>query len=114
MSETAVESAPCGVCKGSRKEHFDGAGRPITQHVYSPDGGLVSQVDAAKARQAQQSVIPPRFPGTDAQVITRLIQTLMDKGILSDPEALYIFGVGNKPEVTRFVDPVKLFGSGTC
>lgn len=116
-SATINDEMPCGVCGGRKKEHFDDEGKPITQHVFSSDGRLISHADAAKARQIQPQrvVLPSQFAGTDAQVITKLIEVLMDKSIISNEEALYIFGVAPKPApATGFNDPARLFGTGTC
>jgi hypothetical protein len=50
----------------------------------------------------------PALNGTDQAAIGRLIEVLLEKNTLSTPEALYILGVGSKPEPPaprKFFDP---------
>lgn len=86
----------CAICFGTRDEHGPG----LTQHAFTDrEGDLVTPLEMAK-RQPQ----PPRLiqlPGgthNEGGAINRLIETLMNKGLLSVEEALYVVGVGPKPE----------------
>jgi hypothetical protein len=61
-----------------------------------------------EAKKAPQVVRLPALNGTDQAAIGRLIEVLLEKNTLSTPEALYILGVGSKPEPPaprKFFDP---------
>lgn len=105
MAETTT--APCGICKGKKSEHGPGK----TQHVYSPEGQLKThkQEEAEQQRQAGPQLI--RLPGAqtnEAGAIGRLCEVLMDNGLMSQEQALYVAGMGTKPEkMSGFQDPAR-------
>lgn len=99
MAET---TPPCAVCRGAKEEHGPGK----TQHVYTTESGqLMTQRQQEQMTRGMTQVQPQviRLPGAqtnEAQAVGRLVEVLLEKQILSTPEALYIAGMGSKPEVT--------------
>lgn len=96
-----MSEQPCAVCRGAKEEHGPGK----TQHVYTTDPGqlMTSRQQEQQMRQLQQQQpMAIRLPGAqtnEAQAVGRLVEVLLEKQILSTPEALYIAGMGPKPEV---------------
>lgn len=90
----------CTLCGGTRAEH---EGR---QHQFTKEGDQVelsTQRERAEAVRRQQGTpmrlsLPP-ISGTDGQAIHRLIELMLDKGLFTAEEALFILGVGSKPEL---------------
>lgn len=97
MSET---KAPCGVCRGAYKEHFDEKGTPITQHAYTEQAGdLKTHKEAAEAaggQRPQMVMQPPVYMGNAGLSVARLVELLLEKGFLSNADALYIASMGPK------------------
>ena len=95
MSNMTAEVERCGVCGGSRESHD----RADVKHAFRVDGQLQSKEQAAKeAAQSTPRVI--RLPGAqtnEAGAIGRLVELLMEKGVLSGADALYVAGMGQKP-----------------
>lgn len=113
-----VNEAICRVCGGTRSEHFDAEGKPKTQHVFTEqEGQLMSHAEAAKMNRPAQPaafMVPGKFNGTDASAIQRLLELMLERGALTQEDALYIVGVGPKPEKkSGYIDPALLFGTGT-
>lgn len=94
MSEAAVEER-CGVCGGSKQQHD----RPDVKHAFRADGQLQSKEQAAKeAAQSTPRVV--RLPGAqtnEAMAVGRLVEVLIEKGVLTHADALYVAGMGQKP-----------------
>lgn len=116
MTQQLTE-ARCAVCRGKKSEHFDVRGFPITQHAFTElEGDLVTHKEREKQNTppAQPQLI--RLPGGTANeggAINRLIEILLNKGTLSTDEALYVCGIGPKPEQpSGFRDPVPPVSSG--
>lgn len=97
-SQPETPKGPCGICGGLPPEHE----REDCAHVWVPEGGeLLSKAEAAKrTKQPQSYVVRPPLAG-DTGVVNRLVEVLLDKGILSTGEGLYIAGVGRKPPQYR-------------
>lgn len=101
------DQGKCSACGGAREEHGPG----LTQHVFTlRDGELKSHDQVEReSRQSSQGPVAIRLPGAqtnEAGAIGRLVEVLRDKGLLSDAEALYVAGMGSKPEKKpQFRDP---------
>lgn len=91
----------CAVCGGKWSEHQ----RADIRHMFTKNPGeLITPEEAAKKQRPTQQVVFPRsVPGNDVQLLNRLVEVLMEKGIISTPEGLYIAGIGQKP--SGFRDP---------
>jgi hypothetical protein len=103
----------CAVCHGRKSEHFDDEGRPKTQHAFTElEGDLVTHQQNAKRQPKSPTVI--QLPGgtqNEGGAINRLIETLLNKGALTTDEALYVCGIGPKPEPpSGYRDPVSSGG----
>ena len=109
MSDTTPKP-PCGVCKGAYKEHFDDAGKPITQHAYTPNSGdLVTHQEMAKRHQPQQRVPfnPQMLTQASGPQLGRLVELLIERNLLGVEDGLYIAMMGPKPAApSGFRDPV--------
>lgn len=95
-----AQHGPCGVCGGKFSEHQN----PNVKHVFSAEGQLISKEQAAKQQQR-----PVRFPQTgEAGLVGRLVEVLMAQHMVSQEEALYVAGMGPKPnyEHQQYRDPV--------
>jgi len=105
------DKPPCMVCRGSYDEHFNDKGEAITQHAYTDTGGDL-KTHAQVAEQRKQSLTPPGVPmlqylGNAGLSVGRLTEILLEKGIISTPEALYIAGIGTKPFASsEYQDPM--------
>lgn len=104
----------CSVCKGEKKDH--GEGKSI--HAYTTQGGfLATHAQAQKQNQQPQVLrVPmPQAPLHPTQV-DRLVETLLDKGVLTREDALYIAGyTKEKPAPAapaQFMDPAQLMLPG--
>ena len=99
---------PCTICKGGRSEHFNENGKQITVHTYTTvEGDLVSADERAKQSQQQP---PMRIPmsalgGGDSGNTARLVELLMERGMLDTADGLYIAGMGPKP----LMSPEKMY-----
>jgi hypothetical protein len=99
---------PCGICEGSPGEHDS----PNVQHVWVPQGNteLITKAEAAKKR-AQSQRQPMMVLGSQNQVneaVGRLVEVLLGQKMISTEEALYVAGMGPKPDYTPasgFRDP---------
>lgn len=112
MTDTTPENkmaTRCRICGGQREEHGPG----LTQHAFTlNDGELVTLEE--KRKQATPGMGQPqvvRLSGgthTEGGAINKLIEVLMEKGLLDVPEALYIVGIGTKPtKPSGFADPAR-------
>jgi hypothetical protein len=107
MSSQATEF--CAICRGAKEEHGPGK----TQHVYTTTPGeLKSTQQAEQEKQRQQMSGSPRVvalpTGGDSQAVSRLLELLMSKGLISLEEA-YTVATGTRPPTRQFVDPARLF-----
>lgn len=99
----------CTLCEGKRREHYDAEGKPITRHVFTTaEGQLHTHEELRKEQQkAQQQVI--RLPGAqtnEAGAIGRLCEVLMENNLITASQALYVAGMGPKPDTpSGFRDP---------
>lgn len=109
-----MSDATCGICGGTKAEHFGEGGKAITQHVFSEEGRLISHAEADRMNRPPQTpfIVPQRINGTDASAIQRLLGLMLERGTLSSEEVLYVVGVGPKPEPERsgYMDPGLLVG----
>jgi hypothetical protein len=87
----------CTTCHGKFSEH-EGRIHPFTSGVAELSTPREREEAAAKQRQQQVRVQLPQINGTDGAAIGRLLDLLMDKGVLTERETLYVLGVGMKPE----------------
>lgn len=120
MSGNSGERPPCAVCRGAYSEHFDGDGKKITQHSYTEkEGDLVTHEEAAKRsqpRQQQGMQVSPTMlamqAGTNPLAMGRLIEVLLDKGVLTNEDALYVAGFSpTKPNrASGYADPSAVAG----
>ena len=105
----------CTVCSGSKEEHFDAEGKQITIHAYTElEGDLVTQEQDKKRRQQKGTLAGvPISTMVNAQPnsVGRLVEVLIDAGAIRTEDALYIAGMGSKPNSPRaeFTDPAKFF-----
>lgn len=116
MSDTTPKP-PCAVCGGEYSTHFVD-GKQITQHMYTENPGeLVTQQEKAKekmmtgqmARPAQVNPAMMMASGSNPVSFGRLVEVLMEKGVIEPGEALYIGMMGVKPQ-KEFIDPAAAFG----
>jgi len=73
----------CIICRGTRQEHNDS-----TRHAFTLTPGDLRPPEPPKQ--------PPRtvlMPGGSTGVVERLLELLMEKGIISDKEALRCLGI---------------------
>jgi hypothetical protein len=109
MSDTTPKP-PCAVCRGGYKEHFDGDGKKITAHAYTEQPG-----DLRPQPKPQPAQNPIRLVGAqtnEAGAIGRLCEVLLQNGLIDTPEALYVAGMGTKPEPespSQWSDPNAFF-----
>lgn len=94
----------CSICGGTRAEH---EGRV---HAFTEQPGQLETQAQQKKRQealAGSGPLAIKVPGgSDNLMVTRLIEVLLEKGVLNAPDALYITGVGSKPAPpSGFQDP---------
>jgi hypothetical protein len=106
----ATPAAPCTICKGSKAEHFDNHGQPTRQHAYTTkDGDLVTNQEMAKRNQPQGQRTPfnpAMLMGGNPMTAARLTEVLLEKGVLTTDDALYIAMMGPKPTPkSGFMDP---------
>lgn len=84
----------CAVCNGTRQEHNGG-----TKHMFTLNAGelrLPPKVDDKVRKQG---------PDAALVLVSRLIETLVDKDLITQAEALAVFGVeSKKPEPSEVVD----------
>lgn len=103
----------CTICSGSKEEHFEADGKRKTIHEYTEKQG---DLHAAQEKPAQ--IAPPamRLQMAGASIeVSRLVEVLMDKGLLTIPEVLYIAGVGQKPSPpSGYRDPSLSSGIMPC
>lgn len=107
------DKGPCTTCRGAYSEHFDLEGRQLTQHPYTSEGhNLTTKREREKERQAQQQpqlrmTLPSA--GSDSATIGRLVEVLIDKGVLTVEDGLYIAGMGKKQSTpSGYRDPASL------
>lgn len=85
----AATKTPCTICGGSIEEHQG------SRHAYTTTPGDLKVPETPKPNQS------PRLNGAqtnEAQAIGRLLEILAQKNILSLQEAIYVAGMGPKPE----------------
>lgn len=106
-----MEDPICTACSGKKSEHFDGEGKPITRHMFTEREGELQTREAAEKNQQQQLSGPSviRLPGAqtnEAGAIGRLCEVLLENNMMSTAQALYVAGMGSKPEASSgFADP---------
>lgn len=105
------DKPPCMICRGAYDEHFNDKGEAVTQHAYTNTGGDL-KTHAQVAEQKKQSVAPQMGPmlqymGNAGLSVARLAEVLLEKGVISTSEALYIAGFASKPAPSSgFLDPM--------
>lgn len=113
MSDTTPKP-PCGVCKGSYKEHFDDDGKPITQHAYTAlEGDLVTHQEMAKRQSppARAAFNPSMLMAQNPAMAGRLTEVLLDLKLIGVEHALYVAGMGPKPPApSGYQDPLSVMG----
>ena len=76
---------PCSVCGGKKSEHKN------TIHAFTNIGGVLVTAEAVKKAEEKQK--PIVIAGPQSQNMTRLLETLSNKGVLNDNDLLYITGL---------------------
>ena len=76
---------PCTVCGGKKSEHKN------TIHAFTNIGGVLVTAEAVKKAEEKQK--PIVIAGPQSQNMTRLLETLSNKGVLDDNDLLYITGL---------------------
>lgn len=77
----------CAICNGTRQEHNNSV-----KHGFTTTPG---DLRPPRATQTQ----PQRLPDAGLVVVSRLMEILLDKDVISQEEALSCYGrVGKKPE----------------
>lgn len=98
--------AGCTVCGGSKAEHYDEKGNKKTIHEYTEKQGDLHP-ESPKAPVSPPRQMQLHMQNTSVEV-SRLVEVLMDKGLLTIPEVLYIAGVGPKPALpSGYRDPAQ-------
>jgi hypothetical protein len=96
-----MSSTPCTICGGSKAEHENSI------HAYSEKWGDLATPE--QRRQGQQQPMMVKLPGAqtnEAGAIGRLVEVLLEKGLLNTGEALYVAGMGEKPAAqSGYQDP---------
>jgi hypothetical protein len=114
MSQQQAEApsdAVCKVCGGRKSEHFDDKGFPVTRHAFTElEGDLVTHREASKRSSGgREQPMMIRLPGAtqnEGGAINKLLEIMIDRGTLTTAEALYICGIGPKPEqASGYQDP---------
>lgn len=82
MSTTEPAFDRCVICSGTREEHGD-----QTRHVFTLVPGDLRLPPKTVERQ------PMKQPDSAMMVVSRLVEILLDKGVLETPEALMCFGI---------------------
>lgn len=83
----------CAVCKGEKKDH--GEGKSI--HAYTTTPGGLEAANRSEQKSGPQAVFIPPGGVHSPQAMGRLLEVLLEKGVISAPDALYVLGVGTKP-----------------
>lgn len=100
----------CIICGGSKEEHFK-EGKAITRHAYSErEGELITHEEKAKQQQKTQLGGMPLASMVNAQPnsVGRLVEVLLDSGVIRTEDALYIAAMGSKPNPpSGFADPAR-------
>lgn len=104
MSEpTPEQKPPCKICGAQPDEH---EGR---QHAYTTvEGELVTPDEKKKAQGGppQRMIIGGAVPAP-TDTVGRLVEVMLEKGLFTPGEALYVAGMGPKPTgKSGFADPV--------
>lgn len=95
----------CKICDGTKAEHFDESGQKKTIHEFTTREGDLRPPKEKPEIRPEQMVTRLQMPGAALEV-TRLVEVMMDKGLLTVPEVLYIAGVGPKPAApSGYLDP---------
>jgi hypothetical protein len=104
MTQQADVDAKCSICSGTKAEHKN------SRHAFTTIEGDLTTPEEMRKRNAPPT--PPqliRLPGgthNEGGAINRLIEVLMNKGIFSTDEALYICGIKPTLEApSGFADP---------
>jgi hypothetical protein len=104
------DEAPCKLCGGKFDEHGPG----LTQHVYTQrEGEMKTFEQEAREKQAAQRPVMVLPPSTNSTQVERLVQVLLTRGLILTDDALYIAGMGPKPEQqsSGYIDPAQFFKS---
>lgn len=107
--------APCEVCGGTKAEHYGDDGKtPRTQHAYTTTPGeMITHAEREKQQQQPQPFQVGGVPlstmvNSQPNSVGRLTEVLLDAGVIRPQDALYIAGMGSKPNPpSGFVDPAK-------
>lgn len=109
--ELGTDGQPkCTVCGGEKKDHFDAEGKAITRHVYTViEGALETQAQRQQRLQPHQVMPPLAAIGGNPMSLGRLVELLLERGVIDTPDALYVAGYGSKPEkplqTSGYMDP---------
>ena len=91
----------CTVCGGARPEHFEEDGKtPRTQHAYTENPGeIMTHEQKTKERQGQSPQLQAALMtlGGSSLGLGRLVEVLLDAGVIRVQDALYIAGFSAKP-----------------
>lgn len=110
-----MASGVCTVCGGAKKEHFDSDGNPTRIHVYTEvEGDLATKQQKEGMRISQPSPVAGMMMNMGANPVSlgRLVEILMERGLILSDEALYIAGMGPKPmppQPSGYRDPAHPF-----
>lgn len=72
----------CMICNGTREEHNE-----LTKHVYTETAGDLRLRPEVTERQSMKE------PDSGVEIVSRLIEVLVEKEVLTMPDALLIFGI---------------------
>ena len=72
----------CMICGGTREEHSE-----LTRHVFTDVAGDLRLRPSVTERQ------PMKEPNADISVVSRLIEIMVDKDLLTAREAFLCFGI---------------------
>lgn len=98
----------CTACGGKKEDHFNSDGKPITRHMFTEQEGELQTREAVekKLQTGPQLIKLPGAQTNEAGAIGRLCEVLLENGQMSTPQALYVAGMGPKPEApSGFADP---------
>lgn len=91
-----VNGEACAICGGAKEDHKK------SQHEYTVTPGALRPRENPKASQREPVVVPVN----SSPEVARLVQVMLEKGIFSSEDALYIF-IGQRP-ARQFADPSQL------
>jgi hypothetical protein len=97
-----AEKGPCGICQGKFSEHVP----PNIQHVWVSVGGDLMTHEQKKKQEGRAPGMAPgavirTSMGLSPDAVGKLTEILLEKGIISTPDALYVAGMGSKPDQNK-------------